>query len=83
MCGKQDFRRVRSSSEVKEDFEHGGQRPGLGLAAEGAVLAILIGQLRETLPGGPGGSNAGTHQLLNVSVSKWQKMFSVETLDCG
>lgn len=38
-------------SQVMEDLQNGGQGPGLGLTAEGAVLAILIGQLRQTLPG--------------------------------
>lgn len=48
--------RVRSRSEIIEDLQHCGQGPGLGLAAEGAVLAVLIGQLWETLPWRPEGA---------------------------
>lgn len=38
------------SSQLVEELQQRGQGPGLGLAAEGAKLAVLIGQLWETLP---------------------------------
>ena len=47
-------RSARGHLEVIEHLQHGGQRPGLSLTAEGAVLPALIGQLRETLPWRPG-----------------------------
>lgn len=36
-----------------QDLQHSGHRPGLGLAAERAELAVLIGQFWEALPGRP------------------------------
>lgn len=62
--------RVRSRSEIIEDLQHCGQGPGLGLAAEGAVLAVLIGQLWETLPWRPEREqSAVTRQLSHASIS--------------
>ena len=40
-------------SQVVEDLQDGSEGPGLGLTAEGAVLAVLIGQLWEPLPRRP------------------------------
>lgn len=37
-----------------EQLQQCGQGPGLGLTAEGAELAVLIGQLWETSPWRPG-----------------------------
>jgi hypothetical protein len=42
-------------SHVVEDFQHRGDGPGLGFAAEGAILSVFIGQLWQTLPTRPGG----------------------------
>ena len=39
--------------EVIEDLQHSSQRAGLGLTAEWAILAVLIGQLWQTLPWRP------------------------------
>lgn len=44
------FGDLRCSSEFVEELQQGGQGPGLGLTAEGAMLAVLVGQLREALP---------------------------------
>lgn len=41
------------SSQLVEELQQRGQGPGLALAAEGAVLPVLVGQLWETLPRGP------------------------------
>lgn len=40
-------------SEVVENLQHRGQRPGLCLTAERAVLAVLVGQFRQTPPRRP------------------------------
>ena len=40
-------------SQVVEDLQDGSEGPGLGLTAERAVLAVLIGQLWEPLPRRP------------------------------
>lgn len=55
--------------EVIEDLQHSGQRPGLGLTAERAVLAILIGQLRQTLPWRPEEAQGGSELNIHQSVS--------------
>ena len=37
-------------SHVMQDLQNGGNGPSLSLTAEGAVLAVLIGQLWQALP---------------------------------
>lgn len=67
-------RRVRGHLEVIEDLQHCGQRPGLGFTAEGAVLAVLIGQLWETLPWRPAGEESHSHTAtlkLTSQLSLW------------
>lgn len=62
-------RRRGGGLEVIEDLQHSGQRPGLGLTAERAVLAILIGQLRQTLPWRPEEAQGGSELNIHQSVS--------------
>lgn len=47
-----------------EQLQQRGQGPGLGLTAEGAELAVLIGQLWETSPWRPGGDRGRVHERL-------------------
>lgn len=47
-------------SQLVEDLQERGQGPGLGLTAEGTILAVLIGQLWKTLPRRPGGVRGGS-----------------------
>lgn len=51
--------------EVIEDLQHSGQRPRLGLTAERAVLAILIGQLRQTPPWRPEKAKDGSELTIH------------------
>lgn len=40
-------------SQIMKNLKHGGKRPGLGFTAKRAVLAILISELWQSLPGWP------------------------------
>lgn len=76
--------RGRGYLEVVKDLQHSGQRPGLGLTAERAELAIFIGQLRKTLPWRPEETWGVTDELGHPPLSlSALSIFLILKLQCG